>query len=294
MTALGIVLGLLIGGGVLLVVVGLQRHEPAVASNATPSRTMSHRLSEMTSLTRTERIRATSAAVIALVFAILTGWVSFVLIAPVVVVLVPRLISNQAEQHRVARLEAMGEWTRSLAGVLSGAGAGLTDALIATLRTAPSPIRPEVERMVARLQAGRPVKETLRGFADDLDDQVGDLIAASLLLGATESGAGLSRILNSLASSVSSQVAIRRTIEAERAGNRSQAKVLSIFAVVALSLFVLFTPFGQTYRTLPGQFALLVIVTMMGACLYWLKKTTSTAPAPRFLPATQPPGGDPK
>lgn len=294
MTALGIALGLFIGGGVLLVIIGLQRYEPPVTPAEVPSRSLQQRFGEVVNLTRTERIRATVTAAVAVAFAVLTGWVIFVFVAPAVVVLVPRLISNQAEQHRVARLEAMGEWTRSLAGVLSGAGAGLTDALIATLRTAPAPIRSEVERMVARLQAGRPVKEALRGFADDLDDQVGDLIAASLLLGATESGAGLSRILNSLATSVSSQVAIRRTIEAERAGNRSQAKVLSIFSVGALALFVLFTPFGQTYRTAPGQVALLVIVSLMGACLYWLKKTTMTAPAPRFLPATQPPGGDSK
>ena len=44
----------------------------------------------------------------------------------------------------VDRLDAMAEWTRSLAGVLT-VGVGLEQALIALARSAPAAIRPEVE-----------------------------------------------------------------------------------------------------------------------------------------------------
>ena len=291
MIPIGVLLGMLITGGVFMAILGLRRYEPAPPAPSTPS-AVETRLRRALRLTPDERTRVIVAAVLTVVFAIFTGWAVLILVVPVAAVLIPRLISTKAEQHRIARLEAMGEWTRSLSGVLTGAGAGLTEALVATLRTAPQPIRPEVERLVARLQAGRPTKDALRAFADDLDDQVGDLIAASLLLGASESGAGLSRILDSLASSVGSQVNMRRSIEAERGSNRSQAKSLTLFSIVALALFVLFTPFGRAYQTPVGQVLLVVMLCAMGGCLYWLKQTTTSKPATRFLPASQPPGSD--
>ena len=76
----------------------------------------------------------------------------------------------------------MEEWTRSLSGVLT-VGIGLEEALVATLRSAPDPIRPEVTRLVARLRARWSTEEALRMFADDLDDATGDLVAANLILG---------------------------------------------------------------------------------------------------------------
>ena len=57
-----------------------------------------------------------------------------------------------AMEELIARLEAMEEWTRSLAGVLT-VGVGLEEALVATLRSTPGSIRPEVAQLVARLRA---------------------------------------------------------------------------------------------------------------------------------------------
>jgi hypothetical protein len=69
------------------------------------------------------------------------------------------------------------------------------EALIATLRSAPDPIRPEVTRLVARLRARWSTEEALRIFADDLDDATGDLVAANLILGARRRGAGVASVL---------------------------------------------------------------------------------------------------
>jgi Flp pilus assembly protein TadB len=121
---------------------------------------------------------------------IVTGWALALLLAPVAVIGLPILLSAPPAAVRIRRLEAMEEWTRSLAGVLT-VGVGLEQALLATLRSAPAPIAPEVRRLVARLRARWNTEAALRALADELDDATGDLIAANLILGARRRGAGL-------------------------------------------------------------------------------------------------------
>ena len=84
---------------------------------------------------------------------LVTGWVLALVIAPGRC----RRTADPARRSRrpptrIARLEAMEEWTRSLSGVLT-VGVGLEQALVATLRSTPAPIAPEVTRLVARLRA---------------------------------------------------------------------------------------------------------------------------------------------
>src|SRR3546814_11541665 len=81
------------------------------------------------------------------------------------------------------------EWTRSLSGVLT-VGIGLEQALVTTERSTPSAIRPEVQRLVARLRSRWNTEEAIRAFADELDDATGDLVAANLILAARRRGAG--------------------------------------------------------------------------------------------------------
>src|SRR5690606_27270845 len=118
-----------------------------------------------------------------LLIAATTGWVAAMVIAPVAALGLPYLLAPPATAAQIRRVEAMEEWTRSLAGVL-GAGVGLEQALTATLRSTPEPIRPEVTQLVARLRARWDTEAALRAFADDLDDVTGDLVAANLILAA--------------------------------------------------------------------------------------------------------------
>ena len=90
------------------------------------------------------------------------------------------------------RLEAMEEWVRNLAGVL-GTNTSLATGITRTLSSTPEEIRPEVETLVARIQARRPLTSALYAFADDLDDQTGDYVATALIQASQVSGAGLTR-----------------------------------------------------------------------------------------------------
>src|SRR5665811_2017645 len=115
-----------------------------------------------------------------LLTALLTGWFVAVLLVPAFVVGLPILLSAPPAGSKIARVEAMEEWTRSLSGVLT-AGIGLEQALMATLRSTPDAIRPEVTHLVARLHARWGTEAALRAFADEINDATGDLVAANLI-----------------------------------------------------------------------------------------------------------------
>src|SRR5690606_9332841 len=99
----------------------------------------------------TQLLLASGALSGVLVFA-LTGWLIALVVLPVAAVGIPVLLSAPPSGAQVEKLEALEEWTRALAGVLT-VGVGLEQALAATLRSTPAVIKPEVTALVARLRA---------------------------------------------------------------------------------------------------------------------------------------------
>lgn len=218
------------------------------------------------------------------IFALLTGWVIAILLIPAAIIGLPWLLSSGDATARIERLEAMEEWTRSLAGVLT-VGVGLEQAIVATLRSAPKEIQPEVSLLAARLRARWPTEDALRAFADDLDDSTGDLLAANLLLGAQRRGAGLANVLESVAVSVGEDVRSRRMIEADREKPRSTARVVTIITVVALVFMFFFTNMFDAYRTGLGQIILTLLLAVYVATLIWMKTMAKGKKLPRFIGA---------
>jgi tight adherence protein B len=224
------------------------------------------------------------------VVALLTGWVIAVLLGPAVVAGLPVLLSAPPAAARVGRLEAMEEWTRSLSGVLS-VGVGLEQALMATVRSTPDPIRPEVTRLVARLRARWSTEDALRSFAEELDDATGDLVAANLILGARRRGAGLASVLEGLAESVAADVRARREIEADRAKPRTTARLVTLITIGVLAVLALTGSYIDPYRSPLGQLILVVLLTAYVATLVWMRRMAAGAPLPRFLAETTPERG---
>lgn len=219
---------------------------------------------------------------VGVVVALLSGWLLAVLLVPVAVAGLPVLLSAGGAQERIGRLEALEEWVRSLSGVLT-AGVGLEQALIATLRSAPEPIRPEVARLVARLRARWSTEAALRALADELDDATGDLIVANLILGARRRGAGLASVLESLAESVAADVRARRQIEADRAKPRTTARWVTIITVVVLVALGLTGEYVAPYRTGIGQLVLAVLLAGYAGVLVWMRQMAAGKPLPRFI-----------
>jgi Flp pilus assembly protein TadB len=217
--------------------------------------------------------------------AILTGWFVAALLVPAVVVGLPILLSAPPAGSKIARVEAMEEWTRSLSGVLT-AGVGLEQALIATLRSTPDAIRPEVTHLVARLRARWGTEAALRAFADEVNDATGDLVAANLILGARRRGAGLASVLESLAESVAADVRARREIEADRAKPRATARYVTLITVGVLLVLGLTGEYIQPYGSPVGQVILVLLLSLYVATLVWMRVMATGKPLPRFIGAT--------
>ena len=220
---------------------------------------------------------------------LLTGLALMVLAIPVAVIGLPRLLGTPASAADVDRLEALEEWTRNLAGVLA-VGVSLEQAIQASLRSTPDPIRPQVETLVARLATRWQTDAALRAFADDLDDATGDLVAASLILSAKRRGAGLVAVLDGLAASVAEDVRTRRQIEADRAKPRSTARAVTYITLGVLALLALNRTYVEPYTSPLGQALLTVLLTAYVGTLLWMRQMTSGRPAPRFLTASSTPG----
>ncbi|MBK8462879.1 MAG: type II secretion system F family protein [Nigerium sp.] len=268
--------GGLIAAGIVGVVASLR---PTPAAAPRPPRT---RLARLRVISLRTRLLALGGLVVGVLVAVLSGWLVAAVVVPAAFVGVPLLVSAPEEKARIARLEALAEWTRNLAGVLT-VGVGLEQALVATLRSTPTAIKPEVSRLVARLRARWSTEDALLAFADELDDATGDLVAAYLILGARRRGTGLASVLQGLAESVAEDVTIRRRVEADRAKPRTTARHVTLITVVVLALLSFSGQIMAPYGTPLGQALLAVLLTVYGATLVWMRRMSLGEPLPRFL-----------
>jgi len=268
--------GALLVTGVITILVGL-RPAPAAPPHETRSK-------PRLVLSRRHRLLLLAGIGLGILGWLVTGWALALVIAPVAVIGLPVLLSAPPSATRIVRLEAMEEWTRSLAGVLT-VGVGLEQALVATLRSTPAPITTEVQRLVARLRSRWDTEAALRAFADELDDSTGDLIAANLILGARRRGAGLASVLEGLAESVAADVRARRQVEADRAKPRSTARWVTLISVGVLLVLAVSGSYVAPYRTPFGQVLLVVLLSAYVGTLVWMRQMASGSSLPRFLAA---------
>ena len=270
--------GVMMAGGLMLSILGLRRR-PAPP----PSPTWRLKLpSWLARMPRWQRGTAVAALAVGIVIATVTGWVILVVVLPLAVVGLPVLLATSDAAPRIARMEAIAEWTRNLSGVLT-AGQGLEQALQASLRSTPDAIRPEVSKLVGRLRARWSTESALRALADDLDDATGDLVVAALILGSRKRGDGIARVLTGLAESVADDVRVRRQLEADRAKPRSSARTTTLISLGALAVFGLSGQFLAPYSSPLGQALLALYLAAYVGCAIWLKKLASEPAAARFV-----------
>jgi tight adherence protein B len=274
--------GALLVAGLIGVIVG-SRRVPQVPAPAAPAQGASRWARRAASISRRTQLLAVTGLAVGCLIAIVTGWVIAIVLAPLALAGVPALLASEPVS-RINRLEALEEWTRALAGVLT-VGVGLEEAMGATLRSTPDAIRPDVATLVARLRARMSTEAALRAFADDIDDSTGDLVAAYLILGAKRRGPGLASVLEKLAESVAADVRARRAIEADRAKPRTTARWVTIITAAVL-VFLTFTgDYIAPYGSPVGQILLALLLSAYVALLIWMRTMARGAPLPRFLGA---------
>jgi tight adherence protein B len=231
--------------------------------------------------------RATASAVVVLLVVAVSGW-----IVPAMILGVASWLSVRGWQRRdrrgigdVERTDALASWIENLRDVLL-AGDQPIGAIAATVPTAPASIRPAVRRLSTSLGHQDP-DTAFRRFADELDDPLGDLVAAGLLI-AVHRGARTVAVLTALAEQARNQADRRRIVDAERAPLQREVFLLSgIMASLVIGLLV----FGRAdylapYDTGGGQFFLGVVLAVYAVLLLRVQRLARFPRPSRFLTST--------
>ena len=188
--------------------------------------------------------------------------------------------SGSAEQ---ARVEALAVWCEQLRDLLT-AEHGLVGTVEATVVTCPPALRPEVSRLATRLRHQDPAV-AVRQFAVDVDDPSGDLVASVLVLAMSRSGR-TSELLSELAATIRERASMRVRVEADRAGQRSEARFVIAFTALVMTGIVVFgrgTTFLEPYETSSGQFVLALVFVLLTGGMIWLGRLTRFERPARFL-----------
>ena len=182
----------------------------------------------------------------------------------------------------VERTDALASWIENLRDVLI-AGDQPIGAINATVATCGPSIRPQVRRLAAGLGRQDP-DIVFRRFADEIDDPLGDLIAAGLLI-AVQRGARTVAVLNSLAEQARHQADRRRIVDAERAPVQREVTLLSVIMgglIVGLLVFGR-ADYLRAYDTAAGQLFLGVILVIYAVLLVRVQRLARYPRPSRFL-----------
>jgi Flp pilus assembly protein TadB len=218
---------------------------------------------------------------------LVTRWPVAAVAAALAVIFLPKLTSSREQRRRTAMLEALEQWARRLADMLTASRA-LEDALEASARSAPPAIAGQVGALARRLSARTGTETALRAFAAEVGDPAGDRIAAALIIATSRRGGGAHAVLSALAEMLGRDVAARREIDAERAQHRTTVRWITVFIVGFTVFAVANHKYSAPYGTVPGQIVLALVAGLYAAGLTWLHRL-GNIPAPgRFL---DPPAG---
>ena len=185
-----------------------------------------------------------------------TGWPVGALLAGAGGWASPSLAGAKARRKaELGRLEALAVWAEQLRDTI-GAAAGLQEAILATAKVAPLPIRAEVAELATRLRR-EPLSVALRRFAGSLADPAADQIVAALALASERQAGNLVGLLSEVASAARQQVSMRLRIETGRARTYTQTMSVALITGGSVGLLVVMrSSYLDPYDTAVGQMVL--------------------------------------
>ncbi|WP_246080401.1 type II secretion system F family protein [Modestobacter altitudinis] len=216
---------------------------------------------------------------------LVSGWPVAALAAVGATIFLPKVFGGtKASRQAIATSDALSDWTRRLADLISSGAAGSTrEALRRSLNSAPTAIRPAVTDLVTRM-VPQGVEPALRQFARDVDDPAADKIAMVLILRERNGGPGLAEVLTALAADLDERSRMLREVEAERAKPRSNMRTIVVTTLILVVGMVLFAQtFLSGYSTAVGQVALLADFALFGTALRWMRRLSDPPTSPRVL-----------
>ncbi|WAX58496.1 hypothetical protein M6B22_06960 [Jatrophihabitans cynanchi] len=222
---------------------------------------------------------------VGVVVLLVTGWPVAALGAVAGVIFVPEVLGGgKAAQRLIVRSQALADWTRRLADLISSGAAGSTrEALNRSLTSVPEPIAAEVNRLVRRM-GPIGIERALRRFAAEVGDPAADKIAGVLILRERNGGPGLADVLTALAQDLDERSRMVREVEAERAKPRANMRFIVIITAALIAGMMLFAhTFLSTYNSVIGQITLLGVAAVFAVALRWMRKLSDPPPNPTVL-----------
>lgn len=266
--------------GIIGLFLGMRRSRPAPGRSTATTVAAPRWLLALTKIPTHKLMIGTVSTAIGAAIGIMTGWIVAALAVPVLVLGLPRVFGARESAGRIERLDALADWSRTLAGVLNVAS-GLEGAILASVRSAPDAIRNEVTMLAARLRSSASTEAALRRFADDINMPTGDLVAATLILAARQRAGGVAPVLQGLSSSVAANVAAQREVEAERQKPHQTVRIVLMIAMVAVPLCLV--AFRDVYGSPLGQLVLALYLLLGVAALTWMRKMSKAQAVSRFI-----------
>ena len=190
---------------------------------------------------------------------------------------------DAVEKARIAKVEALANWTELLRDTLSSA-AGLEQAVVASTSVAPKALAEPMAALGADLRSRQPFDEAMTALGYRLADPIADQVVVALVNAQRNQAKNLADLLGELAAAARAQVTLAVQVDAERAQHRTtQRGVIGLFFAIAFGLELFEPKFLQPYSTFSGQLVLLVIVAGFAAAFTWMRVITRPKPLPRLL-----------
>lgn len=225
------------------------------------------------------------ALAVAAVVWVVTAWPVAAVFAALIAVGGPYFFGSGREaKQRIARLDALEEWTRRLADTIA-TGVAPVQAIVRSAANAPRPIAAEVIALGNALATPRLDRQAaLDAFARDVADPLGILIAKSLKIAVSATGSGrVTDVLRALAEAVSEAVKARRHVEVLHAGPRRESRTIVIVEALFLVGVIVLTDYAEPYGTALGQLVLAGIGLVMLLALVLLRRFSQSAPPVRTV-----------
>jgi len=205
------------------------------------------------------------------------------------------LFGSSAKAWRSARhrrdetelVEALAVWTEQLRDTMAGAS-GMEQALTVTSQTAPTVLRPAVQRMSARLGFTN-LADSARQFAEDVDHSLADFVAAALITAAENQVRDMGALLGHLAECCRDDVHMRTRVWVARARLRSAVRIITVVVVAfILGLLVLNPTYLAPYSSPSGLVALVIIGGLFIGSLVLLQRLGRVDTPDRFVARRHP------
>ena len=276
MSALAALLGAVLAGGVLLLIVGLTPHVPNPGAPRRRRRRREVHLGKVGVITLVVAVAAVALAVAA-------RRPVFLVLVPLLAWLVITMLRPDQEISTVAKAQGLESWTRRLAGLLLSGGTSLEGAIRSSLDSTPASIKPQVTTLVADLNSRMRIEPALLRWAEAMNDESADMVAATLIMSSRTRTGGSTQALTALAGAIAERTKMLQTVDAERSGTRAgvffQVGVILLFTAATLMV-----PFlSGFYSTIGGQALHLVAIVALAGLLWWYRSLAGGIRRERFL-----------